>query len=142
MKFLTKAHAFISTFLLISCCFTLTSLTESPNPKKDILGFWYYDSMENGIKNYVKSSTTGLGSTIQFKKSGKSSISFCTDICGCMRATYLGKWKWLNDSTIQAVYTQKKEASKGRKKRQSRDKKNYTFEIKSVGKEHLKMKRL
>ena len=81
-----------------------------PDNQLQIEGKWYF----NGENNYYKE-PNGFGQSrwYEFSSNTKLTYSTCTDMCGCMRKTYYGKFNWENDSVITVNYYKCKDEFSG-----------------------------
>lgn len=59
-------------------------------------GKYYHDTERKDISRWYKFS----GNRVFF--------STCTDMCGCMRVTKAGTYSWLDENTIEVVFTKSK----------------------------------
>lgn len=74
--------------------------------KPNINGMWYH---VNGGKYYDDCDRKDIARWYEFGIGGKVKYSSCTDMCGCMRATWSGTYVWESDSIIVVKFTKVKE---------------------------------
>tara|TARA_Y100000385_G_scaffold66288_1_gene65892 strand:+ start:435 stop:755 length:321 start_codon:yes stop_codon:yes gene_type:complete len=63
------------------------------------------------IEIQIKNRLSGGG--IHLKKNGKVEFSSCTDVCGCLRVTYSGTWRWKNKNVLLINYDKVKRDRRG-----------------------------
>lgn len=96
----------LSYLIVLSCLFSFSKPATLGKQNVKITGKWYYKT--HNTFTSVKKDIHAFARWYDFKNKSKVIFSTCTDICGCMRATYYGSWKWESDSTIAITYKQSK----------------------------------
>lgn len=73
--------------------------------KPNIQGKWYHATTGHYYRSVDRKD---IARSYEFKQGKKVEFSSCTDMCGCMRMTMAGTFKWENDSTILVTYTKRR----------------------------------
>ena len=94
--------------IFIICSSSLSMIMAQDTVEKSFIGKWYnylhYD-VDNAYTNIAEN---GIDTRwFEFKENNEFVRFNCTDICGCMGATYYGTVKWTNDSIVVVQYNHK-----------------------------------
>lgn len=120
-------RSFVVILLASAFLVGFTSAQMAATSKLSISGRWYYQG-----GGYFKSTDRkDISRWYEFKSGNKISFSTCTDMCGCMRVTSYGTYKWENDSIMSVTYTKEKDEYGGGVRK-----------LKQPTKVHLKIKKL
>ena len=90
--------------LLLFALISLAGIAQVDDIKSP-LGKWYGELDHDSDDAYTNIEENGLETRwFEFKENNEFVRFNCTDMCGCMGATYYGKIKWANDSIVVVNY--------------------------------------
>ena len=101
---MVKVKYIYTTLVCLLFVLTFSSFVSPQQSKPGISGKWYH---QTGGVYYKDVDRKDISRWYEFK--GSTIIfSSCTDWCGCMRETVKGKYKWIDNNTIEVTYTHSK----------------------------------